>query len=158
MSNSLLSVLFHHPHDSPQHLPWTLPVCTLSCVWLWDPMDYSLPESSVHGIFQARILEWVAISSFRGSSQPKDQTRVSCIGRWVLYHWATWEVPIQELPNSFHSSSHDYFFPDDQCWNWSPPINLGCDLQCVPMNPLWTAKITFFISHWLDTLTYRVMI
>ena len=44
----------------------------LSHVRLSDPMDCSLPGSSVHGIFQARILEWVAISFFRGSSQPRD--------------------------------------------------------------------------------------
>ena len=69
--------------------------CTgaLSCPTPCDPMDYSLPGSSVHGIFQERILEWVAISSL-GSSWPKDRTCVSwasCIGRWILYHSATWE-------------------------------------------------------------------
>ena len=47
--------------------------------------NYSPPGFSVHGIFQARILEWVAISSCKGSSQPRDQTRVSCIGRHILY-------------------------------------------------------------------------
>ena len=45
----------------------------------WDPMDCSLPGSSVHGISQARILEWVAISLARESSQPKDGNRVPCI-------------------------------------------------------------------------------
>ena len=55
-------------------------------------MDSSLPGSSVHGIFQLRILEWVAISCSRGSSWPRDQTCVSCIGRWILYHWATKEA------------------------------------------------------------------
>ena len=50
----------------------------LICVWLYNPMDCSLPGSSVHGIFQARILEWVVISFSRGSSQPRDETRVSC--------------------------------------------------------------------------------
>ena len=57
---------------------------TQLCPTLCDSMDCSLSGSSVHGIFQARILEWVAISSFRGSSRPRDQThisRVSCIGR-----------------------------------------------------------------------------
>ena len=44
-----------------------------------DPMDFSLLGSSVHGIFQARILEWVAIPFSRESSQPRDQTLVSCI-------------------------------------------------------------------------------
>ena len=45
---------------------------------LWDPMEYSLPCSSLHGILQARILEWVAMPSSRGSSQPRDGTRDSC--------------------------------------------------------------------------------
>ena len=50
-----------------------------SCPTLCDPMDCSPPGSSVHGILQARILEWVAISFSRGSSQPRDRTQVSCI-------------------------------------------------------------------------------
>ena len=50
-----------------------------SCLTLCNPMDCSPPGSSVHGIFQARILEWVAISFSRGSSQPRDQTQVSHI-------------------------------------------------------------------------------
>ena len=50
-----------------------------SCPTLCNPMDCSLPDFSAHGILQARILEWVAISFSRGSSQPRDQTQVSCI-------------------------------------------------------------------------------
>ena len=57
-------------------------------------MDCSLPGSSVHEIFQARILEWVAISFSGGSSWPRVRTRISCIGRWILYHWATREAHI----------------------------------------------------------------
>jgi len=52
-------------------------------------MDCSPPGSSVHGILQARILEWVAMPSSRGSSQSRDRTHfsyISCIGRWALYH------------------------------------------------------------------------
>ena len=67
----------------------------LSLVQLFAPKDHSLPDSSVHGILQARILEWVAIPSSRGSSQPRDQTRisyVSCIGRWVFTTSAIWEA------------------------------------------------------------------
>ena len=45
-----------------------------SCLTLWDPMDCRLPGSSVHGILQASILEWVAMPFFRGSSQPRDGT------------------------------------------------------------------------------------
>ena len=51
-----------------------------SCLTLYDPMDCSPPVSSVHGILQARILEWVAILFSRGFSQPRDQTLVSCTG------------------------------------------------------------------------------
>ena len=47
-------------------------VCAQSCPALCDPIDCSLPSSSVHGILQARILEWVAISFSKGSSQPRD--------------------------------------------------------------------------------------
>ena len=50
-----------------------------------DSMDCSQPGSSVHGIFQARILEWVAISFSRESSQFSDQTHISCIDRQILY-------------------------------------------------------------------------
>ena len=53
---------------------------TQSCPTLCDLIDCSLPSSSVHGILQARVLEWVAISFSRGSSQPRDRTWVSCIG------------------------------------------------------------------------------
>ena len=62
-----------------------------SCPTLGIPMDCSLPGSSMNpmGILQAKILEWVAISSSRESSKPRNRTHityVSCIGRLVLYH------------------------------------------------------------------------
>ena len=57
------------------------------------PMNCSLPGSSAHGISQARIVEWVAILSSRGSCRPRDWTYVSCICRWIFfYQCATWEV------------------------------------------------------------------
>ena len=56
-----------------------------SLLTLCAPMDCSPPGSSVHGISQARILEWVVTSFSRGSSQPRDRTCISCIGRWILY-------------------------------------------------------------------------
>ena len=63
-----------------------------SCLTLCDPVDCSPPGSSVHGILQARILEWVAISFSRGSSQPKDSTWVSCIAGRCFILWATREA------------------------------------------------------------------
>ena len=61
-------------------------VCAQSCLTLCDPMDCSLPGSSVHGILQARILEWDALLSSRKYSQPRDWTWIPCIGWQILYH------------------------------------------------------------------------
>ena len=66
-----------------------------SCLNLCDPKDCSPAGSSVHGISQTGILEWVAISSSRGSSRPRDRTCVSCIsftGGWAVHRCATWEA------------------------------------------------------------------
>ena len=77
-------------------------VKTVEILWWWfshsvvsnssDPMDCSLPESSVHGILQARILEWAAISFLRGSSWPRNQTSVSCIAGRLFTDWAMREA------------------------------------------------------------------
>ena len=98
-----------HPRSSTlSSLPFSLPkthqspACvhvrsvTQSCSTLCDSIDCSPPGSSVHGIFQASILEWVAISYSRGSTRPRDWTHISCvfcIGRQILYHCATWVSP-----------------------------------------------------------------
>ena len=95
--------IVHHHH---QHIPRTcnmgiIYICcycccsvTKSCPTFCDPMDCSPPGSSVHGILQARILKWVTLPSFRGSSQHGDQTHISyvfCIGRWVTTS-TTWKT------------------------------------------------------------------
>ena len=67
-----------------------------SCSTLCNPIDCSPPGSSVRGILEAGILEWVAMSFSRGSSWYRDRTHVSClscVGRWILFiSWATWET------------------------------------------------------------------
>ena len=68
-------------------------------------MDCSSPGSSVHGIFWVRILEWVAISNSRGSSWPRDQTHVSCLGGGFFTHWASGEAPILTWSPSKGSAS-----------------------------------------------------
>ena len=74
------------------HSGWKLSTIMLSCfscVLVCNPVDCSPPGYCVHGILQARILEWVAMPSSRGSSWLRDRTHVSyfsCTGRWVLYH------------------------------------------------------------------------
>ena len=62
------------------------------CLTLCDQMNCSPAGSSVHGILQTRILEWVAILAYRGSSHPRDQTQVSCIADGFFTSWATREA------------------------------------------------------------------
>ena len=105
------------------------PLCVCAqlhnCVQLCNIMDCSSWRSSILGISQARILEWVAMSNSRGSSWTRDQicvSSVSCIGRWILYHCTTletWEVfpftlrvnentsplPLTSVPSALASSS-----------------------------------------------------
>ena len=111
--------------DSQPRLQWSealflhffLSICSLSqniasstimgvhaqlCPTLCNPVDCSPSGSSVLGIFQARILEGVAAASSKGSSQPRDRTLVSCIGRWIFYHWATSEAQ--------HHNCNEYSF------------------------------------------------
>ena len=99
------------------------------CPTLCNPMDCSLPGSSNHGIFQAWILEWVAVSFSRGSSQPKDRTWVShIIGRRFTI-WATREAPWE------YRGSLIIITPGEQHTPGLPePVVtwlLGCDVKCV---------------------------
>ena len=85
----LIIYRFHNEH-------FLVPLHTqsLSHLWILAVPQTSPPSSSVHQILPARILQQVATSSPRESSQPRDQTCVSCIGRLILYHWATWKSPL----------------------------------------------------------------
>ena len=99
-----------------------------SCPTLCDSMDCSLPGSSVHGIFQAGILEWAVISSFKGSSRPKDQTHVfciSCIGRQLLYHWA------HILECAYH-----------QKFSFNPSLYSWCPLPILAHSPILFPLVT----------------
>ena len=71
------------------------------CPTLCDPRNCSLPGSFVHGISQATVLDWIAISFSRGSSPLRDSTHVSCIDRQILYHCATWETQIFNAIGNF---------------------------------------------------------
>ena len=86
------------------HMTCVIYMLYIRCVWcicddacdihvtLCNPMDYSLPGSSVHGILQARILEWLAIPFSRGSSQSRDWSQVFGIAGRFFIVWATWEA------------------------------------------------------------------
>ena len=75
---------------------------------LCDPMDYSLPGFSVHGILQARILEWVAMPFSRGSPQPRDRTHVSflpVLASWFFIISAPWEAPVKTSQSCSYEAS-----------------------------------------------------
>ena len=96
-----------------------------SCPTLCNPA-YSLPDSSVHGILQTRILEWVAIASSRGSSCPRDQTYVcyvSCIERQVCYHQRQRGRSIHIL---FQILFHDRLSSDTECRSLRYVVGLCC--------------------------------
>ena len=86
-----------------------------SCLSLCNPMNCSLPVSSVHGIILARTLEWVAISFSREPSWPSNSCG-SCIGRGVLCHWATWEAPEITAAWSNQPNCMSFGFQEDELW------------------------------------------
>ena len=92
-----------------------------SCLTLRDPMDCSPPGSSVHGTLPARILEWVAMPSSRGSSWPRDWTGifyVSCTGGRVLHHWCHQGSPYLLLLTFALSAVEAIQPPDEICMLW----------------------------------------
>ena len=97
---SMPGVVFQsNPHEQEWGMCVCVYVCSVAqlCPTFSNPLNYRPPGSSVHGILQARILEWVAISYSRGSSRPRDQTHVSCISsidRQILYQCFRWEVGV----------------------------------------------------------------
>ena len=85
----------HLCHNVLVSQPWPCEAAQ-SCPTLRDSMDCNLPGSSVHGILQARVLEWVAISFPRRSSQPRDGTPVSCTAGRRFTVWAIWYHRLSE--------------------------------------------------------------
>ena len=119
---------------TPSDLAASVCLCAQSCLTLCHPVDW-LPwtGSSVHGLSQARKLEWVANSYPRRSSQPRDQTYISCIscfGRWILYHWATWEaLNLREVALgrcSVGSSTHCLLVTRTVCFRHTPYVGCMC--------------------------------
>ena len=110
--NPLLLCLLHWQVGSLPLAQLRKPARLLSRVQLFmAPMNCSPPASSVLGILQARILEWVAIPSARGSSQPRDGTRVSCIGRpLVLVPPEMYIFPLEDYLSLLPGDRSSFFF------------------------------------------------
>ena len=126
-------------------LKTSLPLCLhakllQSCLTLCGLMDCSPPGSSVHGILQARILKWVAMSSSRGSSWLRDQIWVSCIARGFFHRWATlcwipkshlfpWPCPwTLDSHLSKHSISLHHFHLK---------FHINSNINCISNSPFW---------------------
>ena len=127
---------------------------TQLCLTLCDPMDCSPPGSSVHEIFQARILEWVAISSSRGSSWPRNETHVSCIGRHI-YHWTIWKASLSAYRVIVYDSPSyvSFFFSTreiESCRLWVESVTF---FYCYKIFPLQIAPVSWVLCS--STSLYR---
>ena len=109
-----------------------------SCLTLWDPMDYIPPGSSVHGILQARILEWVAMPSSKGSSQLSNPGLLHC--RWILY-----QLSYQGSPNLLILDSLSDMVHQSSSW-WEKPLETSG--QCAV---LWRLACTHTASISIPT-------
>ena len=128
-------------------------------------MDCSPPGSSVLGILQARILEWIAVPSSRGSSQPRDRTRVSyvsCVGRQVLYpehhpisshhSYRFWNIFINPKRNSIYQPA--LLVPSSQPWKTTNLLSISV-FACFPFWLLFMfgLMLIIYLSGWVcDTL------
>ena len=129
------------------------------CLTLWDPTDCSPPGSSVHGILQARILEWVAMPYSRVISQARDRTQVSCIASRFLTVWVTGKAaaagvggavcggvvvsewpksdPVALLPETLRGPSG----------LWAPAAQQDCAL--CPLEPAGSSTMSHVLPLWL---------
>ena len=113
---------------------------TQMCLTLWEPMDCSPPGSSVHGISQAKILEWVAIPISRRSSQSRDQTWVSFIAGRFFTIWTTKEAPCMLI-----TCGRLLYSTGSPTWSlWWPK-----EVECGPREAQEGKGIYTYISLWL---------
>ena len=116
-----------------------------SCPTLCDPLDCSPPGSSVHGILQARILEWVAMPFSRGSSQPRDQTQISYIAGRFFTVQATWES---------WGNTEQWHFPWAFLSSQVEPLGTTA-LGNLQWNPHWRCVLPWNASPFFKFLLHR---
>ena len=120
-------------------------------------MDCNQPDSFVHGISQARMLEWVAISFSRGSSQPRDQTCISCISRWILlllFYFILLYNTVLVLP--YIDMNPPRVYMSSQSWTALPPptpYHLSGSSQCTsPKHPVSCIEPRLAIHFLYDSI------
>jgi len=132
-----------------------------SCLTLCNPMDCSPAGSSVHGILQARILEWVAFPFSRGSSQPRHRTQVSRIAGGFFPVWATSYtyscISIYSFLQPFPCTSLQSTRWSSLCCAVGPYCYLLCAQQCVPLNPSLPVVLSP-LSPWLTITLFSASV
>ena len=130
---------------------------TQSCLTLCNPMNCSLPDSSVHGILQARILKWVALPFARGSSQPRNWTRGFLHWRQILYslsHQGSWPLVISQKTHSIYLwGLHSFFLGAEQSieiQNSSPSRSR----HCCSVSTTWPSNMPLLLAHWNQRLWF----
>ena len=118
-----------------------------TCLTIWDGVNCRPLGSSVHGIFEAKLLEWVAISCSRGSSWPRDQTHISCIsciGRRILYHQATLEAQFSCTYTHYFSYSFHYALsPDIECSSLCSTVDLVTNMSLFSKLMRWHVWVPY---------------
>ena len=132
----------------PSGLLSLLLICAqiLSCV---RPFATPCQAPLSMGILQARILEWVAMPSSRGSSQPRDWTHVSyvfCTGRWILYHWAIWEAHLSTFVLGCLETGPGSASGYHRRWLWSSSMRSAYGHK---LTSLWFITHRLILFHWL---------
>ena len=155
-----LAFLHSNQYLSPPGSLWTVPMSfTLKChvhakslqlcPTICDPMDCSPPGSSVHGILQARILEWVANAFSRKSSQPSDQTSVSyvsCTGSEILYHYCYLGSPSKWCISIIFSIINSLTQGEKSFLLWVNSSELG-ETTCIAVSIKYFFKDFFDVDH-----------
>ena len=129
---------------------WMKVLLAQSCPTLCDPMNCSPPGSSVHGILQARIMEWVAIAFSRGSSWPRGQTRVSHIAGKFVTIWATRETWLTRGTNSEESEAYELL--DRRLWLCTSRL-VDRGMHVCSLTGAWRCPI--LLKDWDENYAYK---
>ena len=147
-------IVFIALHENVIKVHWICVVlCSVaqSCLTLCDPVDCSPPGSSVRGVLPARILEWVAMISSRGSSQPRDWTCITCVSCTVVRfftHWATWEAHTEYTLGLFvkelSMKTNVLFYLKKSCPTlWDP---MDCSLSGSSIHGIFQARVLEWVA------------
>ena len=125
------------------------------CPTFSDPMDCSLPDSSVHGIVQTRILKWTSISFSRGSSWPRGQTQVSCIAGRFYYLPEFVKTHVHEVRDAIQPS-HLLLFPSPPAFIFPSIRVFPRDLAlCIRWPKYWSFSISSF-NEYSVLISFRI--